>query len=285
MSLPYPIPSFTQGFARSAGESLFPNLWKGLVGLWTPYVGVQGQILYDWSGNKNDGALTNMTNSDWVPGKHGWALDFDPTDDFVLLGNPNSLNFGTGDFTVSVDVKIAPNSNNTPIFGNRPQGGVGTVTGWYVSILGTGKPYIQIEDGLGGAATVSADSAIDDSLWHHIDYVFKRNTNGEIYIDGGLDKTGNISGQSGDLDNALDKSIRKAFGTAAPFFGDAITISSVSVYNRALLSQEIALLFTIPYAPLILADGLLAFLAPIAPFPIFSEEGIHSNIFGGLVVR
>ncbi len=51
-------PSFFTGFAHSPGESKYPEYWKGLIGLWAPFLGVQGSKLFDLSGNGNHGALS-----------------------------------------------------------------------------------------------------------------------------------------------------------------------------------------------------------------------------------
>ena len=65
-------PSYGVGFARNAAQSEYPELWRGLVGLWSPSLGPTGLTLYDWSGNKNRGALTNMdASTDWVVGEKG----------------------------------------------------------------------------------------------------------------------------------------------------------------------------------------------------------------------
>lgn len=80
------IPSYGRGFARCAAESAYPNLWKGLLGLWAPYLGPTGLTLYDWSGYGRHGTLTDMDPAtDWVASPHGSVLDFDGADDQVAV--------------------------------------------------------------------------------------------------------------------------------------------------------------------------------------------------------
>lgn len=50
-----------QMFARSASESRYPQLWRGIVGAWCPSLGPTGASLRDWSGRANHGTLTNLT--------------------------------------------------------------------------------------------------------------------------------------------------------------------------------------------------------------------------------
>ena len=56
------IPSFQDGYAHNEDESAAPNLWKDLVALWAPCLGVQGEKLYDISGNGFDATLSSPSN-------------------------------------------------------------------------------------------------------------------------------------------------------------------------------------------------------------------------------
>lgn len=71
---------FSQGIARNASQSEYPHLWRGLVGLWSPRAGTQGQKLVDYV-NRRDGTLTN--GPEWQSGRFGWSLNFDGTNDYV----------------------------------------------------------------------------------------------------------------------------------------------------------------------------------------------------------
>jgi len=105
-----PQPNVNQGFAKGPGESLYPNLWEGLVGLWLPGIrtgGVGTDSVIDFSANKNHGTPNgSMTTSDWVVsqlpnGQGGYSLDFDGADDFIDLG-PSTYTFvDTQNFTVA----------------------------------------------------------------------------------------------------------------------------------------------------------------------------------------
>jgi hypothetical protein len=86
-------PSYKAGYAKNAVESENPHLWKGLVGAWMPSLGVTGDTLRDVSGNGNDGTLTNMdTATDWVTSEKGLALDFDGSNDQIIIPNKEKLN-------------------------------------------------------------------------------------------------------------------------------------------------------------------------------------------------
>ena len=84
-----PTPGEIADVAAARGRSSrMPWAWEGLAGLWLPMAGPQGGRLVDWSGFRHHGTLTNMTPAtDWVPSRHGYALDLDGVNDFVACGS------------------------------------------------------------------------------------------------------------------------------------------------------------------------------------------------------
>lgn len=103
MRLP-PSPSFGNGFARSAGESAYPELWRGLVGLFAPRLGHQGATMMDFSPLRNHGTLTNMENTDdWSPTAEGFALNFGGTNEYTT--SPSHASYAlTSTISVFADV-------------------------------------------------------------------------------------------------------------------------------------------------------------------------------------
>lgn len=80
-------PSWKQGFARNAAQSAYPNRWKGLGGAWVPALGVTGGTLFDVSGRKNHGTLTDGPT--WVATEKGWATAFNSSLNRITM--PSSL--------------------------------------------------------------------------------------------------------------------------------------------------------------------------------------------------
>ncbi len=83
-----------------------------LIGYWS-FEDATGTIATDFSGNGNHGTLTNMSNDDWVQGRVGKALDFDGSDDQVVLADTNIEN---SDFTISA-WSYYKGSGNATIYG------------------------------------------------------------------------------------------------------------------------------------------------------------------------
>jgi len=74
----------------------YPQLRHGLVGSWCPSLGSTGALLIDRSNSGNHGVLTSMDPAtDWVPSQGRLCLDFDTTNDYVLI-NQNATFFCSG---------------------------------------------------------------------------------------------------------------------------------------------------------------------------------------------
>lgn len=73
------IPSYAQGFARSAAEAENPGLREGLDGLYDPWLGPTGSTVYDWSGFGRNGEYRDWDSLEadrWVMSPNGWVWDF-----------------------------------------------------------------------------------------------------------------------------------------------------------------------------------------------------------------
>jgi len=74
--------------------------------LWLNDNGKTASNWYDQSGKNNHGLVYGAgTPPPATPGALGY--DFDGVDDYVNVGNNASLNFGTGDFTISAWVQVS----------------------------------------------------------------------------------------------------------------------------------------------------------------------------------
>jgi hypothetical protein len=68
-------PSYHQGYARHAGESEAPELWRGLIGNLPTEFGPTGTTVHDLALRAN-GTITDMS-ANWVVSGGNYALDFD----------------------------------------------------------------------------------------------------------------------------------------------------------------------------------------------------------------
>lgn len=163
--------------------------------------------LPDHSGNNHTGTLTNIgltsTTSNWVDSDGvisdqnsaqsligpGNALDFDGSDDYVLVSDASSLDI-TGNLTLEawINLTTTPPSANEGIVakflnaGNQESYALNITTG------GGNVEFIITSDG-STDETLTSTSAISTGVWTHIAAVFTPNTSLEIYINGILDNS------------------------------------------------------------------------------------------------
>ncbi len=127
-------PSYHQGYARSAGESEYPVLWKDLVGAWVPVMGPTGLAeVKDLSPYKNHATMVGtFAASDWdISGNvrmPGYALEFDGNDEYLeipnlaLFDDPTQLSiacqFKTGNASTSrvIESRDSSSPNNSGLF-------------------------------------------------------------------------------------------------------------------------------------------------------------------------
>jgi hypothetical protein len=94
-------PSYHAGYARSAGESANPGLWRKAWGMWSPKLGITGGTLPDLSGQ---GTAAVIQGSDaladvWTRGAAGQQLFTNSVDNTYL--STKNYPIGTGDFTIT----------------------------------------------------------------------------------------------------------------------------------------------------------------------------------------
>lgn len=248
-------PSYSQGFARNKSQSASPWLWDGLRGMWVPALGKTGLTLFDVSGQKNHGVLTNMVPADaWVAGEQGYALEFDDSESSVnvpgefLSRITNEVTFVYRFFSptvtknymvvASTDVvttlQIGFNSTDARLY-------------WAMKIGGSLQVLFNISGAILSAAT-----------WYTIVIVYDGST-AKSYIDGALNSSTDHSGAI-DL-GTNDLLIGKFKDSGFNFEGK---ISDFAIYDRALLPAEIRQLARDHLAPLRLRDTQIPIAGAVA---------------------
>ncbi|MDC1175530.1 LamG domain-containing protein [Bacteriovoracaceae bacterium] len=248
------------GAANSESSADYSNLYSdalmdGIVGLWHMN-GSQGTIaddtvISDASGHTNHGAAKDVDGTNTIAyskSKFAQGINLDGANDYINLGNNDSLNIRTNDFTISTWISTTAD--------------VGTIIGKsrYASdygrwSLGIGSPNDGQVNFLihwaGGVATYNSSVVVNDGLFHHIAVVIDRDEVLKIYIDGIEDINTNIlAGNGTDLQQTnlvLIGAYQNATGTGPG--GDATytffngVIDETAVWRRALLPDEVLQLY------------------------------------------
>ncbi|MDP6575217.1 MAG: SdrD B-like domain-containing protein, partial [Candidatus Peribacteraceae bacterium] len=241
----------------------------GLIGHWTFDEG-KGVTAHDYSGQGNDGTLTNMDATDWVkdtglPGNQ-FSLDFDGTDDYIDVGNSGNWNFGTTSaFTFSLWVQFDANIGTNGILLSSYDGTDGWQ--WYKST----STLISIYPS--ATLTIPAEDELVVDQWYHFTMTRPAsNTAPTFYLDG-------ISlGQfTSTLDANNDGNIL-AIGSNAPGTPPIThegSIDDVRIYNRALSAKEVGNLAAGKYAD---GDNSTATITLGASLEVKNDFYIQSGI-------
>ncbi len=212
-----------------------------LVGHWKLDDG-SGTTAADSSGNGNDGTLINMSSGqDWVTGKFDGALDFDGVDDYISIGDKDSLDFGaTESFTYSIWVYVSSSAGawDMPWY----KGGAADAEPGYDMELGTGHWKASISDGSTTKQVLFGYESDFLNEWVLLTAVVDRDAAQFLtYVNGSPVGSVDLTG-FGSVANSRSATIgaKDYYGTWYPFKG---IIDDVHIYNRTLSEEEITALY------------------------------------------
>jgi len=177
---------------------------------------------------------TNYGATRGVAGKINNAFSFDG-DDYVEVPNDASLNFGSGNFTISIWVKYS-SSDLMKFVMKGAEGGGGKR---YALVTYDGKISVAIDDDT-VAKNVLSTETYNDSKWHYVVGVRDGN-NLRLYIDNVEETPTDITGY-GDIDDATRPLVfGRRSDTSEGFYTGLL--DEIIIWNRTLTSDEISQLF------------------------------------------
>lgn len=206
--------------------------------------------LDDSSGHNNAGTAVGAPG--FSAGQVGAnAMHIGSTDDYVSLGAPADLNFGTDtDFSVSIWVKMTAWSDDPSIIGNKDWDS-GSNPGYVISTDNDGHlqwNWAGKADGSNGdrkdydgpAGTFSAPPT-----WRHVVVAVDRQGMAVTYVDGVQRDARNIStppNQLNTLDGLATNIGQDGAGDYGPRFSDA-DFDDLGIWRRVVTAQEVANIF------------------------------------------
>ena len=168
------------------------NILQGLVGAWCPSLGPSGYTLLDRSGRGQHGTLTNMdAGSDWVGTSGGWALDFDGSNDCVLIGSPPSLSGALARMTKSIWIRPAQTAVQKYVFADFNN--AGTTSRLSISHDSKARAFQNT------ATSVASTTTLATSQWYHVVVTRNDGTGASstglmsLYLNGRLEATASYS--------------------------------------------------------------------------------------------
>jgi len=226
-----PIDAYGGNNGTPVGDSTgtFPNCGEPFLVSCPGPTGEVGQVP-----NATDGALR------WVRNKN----------DYIKIPDADSLDFGTGDFSVAAWVKFSQVSQTINFYAlitKKDENGSPKIKpGWAIYLGGGRVLQARIADGTNVAETDAGSGGfvLDDNEFHFITVVFDRNGNTiKNYVDGVPDgATADISNVTGSVDNADDVWFgrRKRDGSDGFLQG---TMDEIAFFNRVLTPTEIQAMY------------------------------------------
>jgi len=205
------------------------NWAPGPVGYWKmdEKTGTGSNAVKDTSGNGNHGTMeASMTESDWVLGKYGSALDFDGSNDYVNVGSSPILNFSdNGNFSISIWIKP-----RTLVSAWRR----GIIvqesylnSGYRFALSNGGAPIFWTTQS-GGTLSVTGGTLLVDQ-WSHVEVTYN-NQQAYLYLNG--TKVGNATGTYVAGSNAL------RIGSYVNEYFDGL-IDEVKIYSYARTAKQV----------------------------------------------
>ena len=169
--------------------------------VWDPYVMVHhleetSGTVTDSTSYDNDGTYSGATQD--ATGKIDGADEFDGVDDYIAVSHADSLNLGTGDFTISVWVKYTTNGDSDIL----RKGSTGTGPNNYKLELLDNKISGNLYDG--GNSVVTTPGTYNDDNWHYAVFL-REGTTIRLYVDGDLEASAGSAGR--DVDNTANMGI------------------------------------------------------------------------------
>ncbi len=187
-----------------------------------------------------------------VQGYEGKAIEFDGSDDLVVLENANALRF-TNALSVSFWFKGDSPSHRQFLVGTW-DGRLNTL-GWHADVVRggicEGMDFYVSEDGTAGddqhrAYRRTCDETYMDNQWHHYVGVFEPNERLEMYIDGHLVGTtvGNVTALDGIFSGTGPIRLGSGFGyNTEPGHFEGL-MDELYLFDRALSADDIEELYT-----------------------------------------
>ncbi|HDQ16266.1 MAG TPA: LamG domain-containing protein [Bacteroidetes bacterium] len=213
---------------------------------------------YDFENNANDstprglnGTATDVTYSDTTYKLGSYSAYFDGTDAYVEVPHSESLNFGTGDFSVSFWIKYDKEVQPVtyPVIISKLAAAYSTPSPGFhiIASKNTGGISFQVSDGTNAYnwATGAITGDCGDNTWHHIVYSFNRGTGNwaKIFVDGNHKTTSSnpFSTVTGSINNEnVMRFAINSYNLAGDFLG---YLDNIRIYNVALTTDQVSAIY------------------------------------------
>ena len=228
-------PSYKAGYAKSAAESAYPELWRNLIRAWVPALGNGGTSLRELITKSQDAIQGTFSESTWGMSANGAYVFFDGTDSNYIYSTIEP------DKPMTVVTLQKADANGVCLSISDP---TQAANQWYVSVLSNG------EGRLGARSPNFVDAETSNRVEPYevcsIVGVIRSSTLREVYLNGDIANKG-VSTTS--VSTASQTRIMLGgLGDSTPGYQDSKILAAL-VFDRALSEEEIAVIGKDPLAP------------------------------------
>ncbi len=205
----------------------------------------------DYSGLGNNG--TPVGSPSFAPGRVGQAAHITTTSDgttfnYVTLGYPSALQFGTNNFSVALWVNYTNQADDSPFISQKNWESSGNV-GWGIFSQDSGNFRVQSTGTSGTKENTTATPLVRDGNWHQIVATFWRGQFVSVYTDGALTVNAPLTfgGSIDTVTNGYSVNIGQdgtgGYNDTGSAHIDGL-IDEVILWNRVVLASEVASLYS-----------------------------------------
>lgn len=183
------------------------------------------------NGLLGDGTTANMPAFDYY---NKGSLKFDGSNDYINVGNPNSVNFGSGDFTIEMWITRNTNATtNLRALGKAADSDVAGSAG-YAFFGSDGDMNFAVNPG--AARTIISAASYSLGEWFHVVGVVQRGSTMRTYKNGVL--VSSTTAPTGSVSNAsVNLNIGRSAESAGLYWPGNIAV--VRMYSKALSVNEV----------------------------------------------
>ncbi|MDE0921262.1 MAG: cadherin domain-containing protein, partial [Arenicellales bacterium] len=206
---------------------------------------------YDFEDNLNDTSASPNVNDasigggapTYITGRFAKSLSLDGVGDYVTLGSPTDLNFGTStDFSVSFWYRTSAGQARDPVIISNKNWGSRKNPGWQVEAAAeNGADDLGLQVGDGSAPVYGSAVDLNFDQWYFVAANFKRGQTMDLYADGVKKSSTDISGLTGTLDALATNIGQDGTGTYSDF--TLMDIDDLAIWRRAITSAEVTKIF------------------------------------------
>lgn len=199
--------------------------------------------LSDSSGKGNHGTAVGAPT--FAAGRIGQAVHIPSGADYVSLGTPADLNFGTDtDFSIAFWAQIREWSSDPSFISNKDWDSGGN-QGYVLATDDDAHFQWNLAGGPGSRKDYDGSPGALSDGWHHVVVSFNRNGNAATYIDGVEVNSKSLTADKNNVDTPAEMATnvgQDGTGSYGPAFTDA-DIDDLGIWRRVLTAQEAAAIY------------------------------------------